>query len=125
MTSVVLAAAGRLAAEGISAEVIDLRTLAPLDTDTLCASVGKTGALLTVEEGQVVCGVGAEIAFRVREQLPQARVARLGARRAPVSSNPVFEANCLPNPDRVMDAVHSLLGDSHRRGTEDTARHSE
>ncbi len=119
MTSVVLEAADRLAAEGISAEVIDLRTLAPLDLETVCDSVARTGALLTVEEGQVVCGVGAEIAFRVREQLPQARLARLGARRAPISSNPVFEAYCLPSPDRVREAVHALLRNSPQRRTED------
>jgi pyruvate/2-oxoglutarate/acetoin dehydrogenase E1 component len=109
MTHVVLEAAARLDREGIAAEVIDLRTLAPLDVDTVCASVAGTGALLTVEEGQVVCGVGSEIAFRVRERLPQARAARLGARRAPISSNPVLEAFCLPSVDRVRDAVKDLL----------------
>jgi len=109
MTHVVLEAAARLDQEGIATEVIDLRTLAPLDVETVCASVARTGALLTVEEGQVVCGVGAEIAFRVHERLPQARAARLGARRAPISSNPVLEAFCLPSVDRVRDAVKALL----------------
>jgi pyruvate/2-oxoglutarate/acetoin dehydrogenase E1 component len=120
MTRIVLEAAGRLAQDGISAEVIDLRTLAPLDMDTLGASVEKTGALLTVEEGQVVCGVGAEVAFRVRETLPQARVARVGARRAPISSNPVFESYCIPDPERVLNSIHALLESSHRKSSQDT-----
>jgi pyruvate/2-oxoglutarate/acetoin dehydrogenase E1 component len=109
MTWIVRRAAGQLSRAGISAEVIDLRTLAPLDTDTICDSVRKTGALLTVEEGQMVCGVGAEIAFRIREKLSQVRVARLGALRAPVSSSPVLESQCLPNAERVVEAVRSLL----------------
>jgi pyruvate/2-oxoglutarate/acetoin dehydrogenase E1 component len=109
MTRVVLEAAANLAQAGISCEVIDLRSLAPLDEYTLCTSVNKTRALLTVEEGQVVCGVGAEIAFRVRERDDTIRVARLGARRAPVSSNPIFEAYCLPGAAQVVDAVQLLL----------------
>ena len=90
-------------------EIVDLRTLAPLDTPTVCASVAKTGALLTLEEGQTTCGVGAEVAFRVREALGTSRVARVGARAAPVSSNPVFEAACLPGAQTVIDAVVRLL----------------
>ncbi len=105
----VLAAADRLETEGISCEVIDLRTLAPLDTAALCASAGRTGALVTVEEGQLTCGVGAEIAFRVHEAVPGIRAARVGAAPAPVSSNPVLEAAVVPDADRIVAAVCRLL----------------
>lgn len=106
----VLAAADRLADEGICCEVIDLRSLAPLDVTTLAASVGKTGAMVTVEEGQLTCGVGAEIAFSVRELVPGARAARVGAAPAPVSSNPVLEAAIVPGAGRIVDTVRRLLG---------------
>src|SRR5262249_28967138 len=94
MTEVAADAAAELALSGISCEILDLRSLAPLDLPRLCASVAKTGRLLTLEEGQATCGVGAEVAFRVRETLGTARVARVAALPAPVSSNPVLEAAC-------------------------------
>jgi pyruvate dehydrogenase E1 component beta subunit len=111
MTRVVAAAADQLAGEGISCEIIDLRSLAPLDMATIAASVRKTGALLTVEEGQVVCGVGAEVAFRIRARCTNTRVARLGARRLPVSSSPALQAHCIPDAARVAEAVRQLLRD--------------
>ena len=105
-----LAAAEALAAEGISCEVIDLRSLAPLDLPTLSQSVARTRALVTVEEGQLTCGVGAEVAFQVREHVAIDRVARVGALPAPVSSSPLLEAACLPDSGRVQAAIRSLLG---------------
>jgi len=110
VTRIALDAAQQLARTGISCEVIDLRSLAPLDITTVTASAARTGALLTLEEGQLICGVGAEIAFQVREQCGSIRVARVGALPAPVSSNPVLEAACLPDPERVIAAVGHLLG---------------
>jgi pyruvate/2-oxoglutarate/acetoin dehydrogenase E1 component len=77
--------------------------------ETLEASVRKTGALVTVEEGQVTCGVGAEIAALVSERVGLTPCARVGAVRAPVSSNPVFEAACIPDAAQVVAAVHALL----------------
>jgi pyruvate dehydrogenase E1 component beta subunit len=109
MCRVALEAAARLAESGIDCEVIDLRSLAPLDTATVARSVGRTGALLTLEEGQVVCGVGAEVAFQARAAAPNVRVARVGAAPAPVSSNPVLQAACVPDADRVVAAVRALL----------------
>lgn len=112
MTRVALDAAALLARDGISAEIIDLRSLAPLDIATIAASVRRTGALLTLEEGQAVCGVGAEIAARLNEIFgPGAgpRIARLGALPAPVSSNPVLEAACLPDAARTAAAARALL----------------
>jgi hypothetical protein len=96
MTRIALECSEKLTAGNISCEVVDLRSLAPLDLTTICASVGRTRALLTLEEGQATCGVGTEVAFRVREQLGEIRVARVGALAAPVSSNPILEAATLP-----------------------------
>lgn len=104
-----LAAAEELAAEGISCEVIDLRSLAPLDMEMISRSASKTGALVTVEEGQLTCGVGAEIAFRTQEMIGAIRVARVGAQAAPVSSNPVLEAAIVPDAARIADAVRGVL----------------
>jgi pyruvate/2-oxoglutarate/acetoin dehydrogenase E1 component len=109
MSRIAVESAEKLAAENVSCEIVDLRTLAPLDLTTICASVARTGALLTLEEGQTACGVGAEVAFRVREELGELRVARVGALAAPVSSNPVLEAACLPDAARVAEAIHRLL----------------
>jgi pyruvate/2-oxoglutarate/acetoin dehydrogenase E1 component len=110
MTRVALDAADRLASEGVSCEVIDLRSLAPLDMATLAASAARTGALVTLEEGQLSCGVGAEIAFRVQDACGPVRLARVGALPAPVSSNPVLEAACVPGAERLIDAVRRVLG---------------
>ena len=109
MTRIAATSAERLAAEGISSEIIDLRSLAPLDMTTICKSAARTRTLLTLEEGQITCGVGAEIIFRVREAVTGVRTARVGALPAPVSSNPVLEAACLPDIDRVVESVHRLL----------------
>jgi pyruvate/2-oxoglutarate/acetoin dehydrogenase E1 component len=117
MTRVALEAADRLAGEGVSCEVIDLRSLAPLDTDTITASVRRTGALVTLEEGQVTCGVGAEVAARVREVLGPVRALRIGPLAAPVSSNPVLEAACIPNPERVAASILAFLTSRQSRST--------
>jgi pyruvate dehydrogenase E1 component beta subunit len=102
-------AADVLAAANISCEIVDLRSLAPLDIATVAASAARTGALLTLEEGQTTCGVGAEVLCRVRDELPALRTARAGAAAAPVSSNPVLEAACVPDAGRVVRAVQRLL----------------
>jgi len=110
MVRVALEAAEKLAGVGISCEVIDLRSLAPLDIETVAASVGRTGALLTLEEGQTTCGVGAEVAAQLFEKMGARPWARVGALRAPISSNPVLEPACVPNAARVAEAAHKLLG---------------
>ena len=107
--TILLAAAERLLAFGIDAEVLDLRSLAPLDTDGLVTSIAKTGAALFVEEGQVTCGIGAELAFRVNERVPAARLDRLGARPMTISSNAVLESFALPSVERVIEATRQLL----------------
>ena len=102
-------AADHLARDGVSCEIVDLRTLAPLDVATVAASVARTRALVTLEEGQVPCGVGAEVAFRVQEAVGGVRVARVGALPAPVSSNPVLEAACVPDAGRLVQAIRRTL----------------
>jgi pyruvate/2-oxoglutarate/acetoin dehydrogenase E1 component len=109
MTRVANEAATALAKEGVSVEVIDLRSLAPLDIDTVAASVARTGRLLTLEEGQPTCGVGAEVVVQVQGKLGPIPFARVGALPAPVSSNPVLEPICVPDAARVCDAVRQLL----------------
>jgi pyruvate/2-oxoglutarate/acetoin dehydrogenase E1 component len=109
MTRVALDAAKQLQDDGISIEVVDLRSLAPLDIDTIAASVRRTGALLTLEEGQVTCGVGVEVIARVHERLGLIPSARIGALPAPVSSNKVLEPACLPDAPGVAAAARKLL----------------
>jgi acetoin:2,6-dichlorophenolindophenol oxidoreductase subunit beta len=109
MTRVAMDAARMLQDEEISAEIVDLRSLAPLDIDTIVGSVRRTGALLTLEEGQVTCGVGVEVIARVQEVLGPVSTARIGALPAPVSSNRVLEPACLPDASRVVLAARNLL----------------
>jgi acetoin:2,6-dichlorophenolindophenol oxidoreductase subunit beta len=109
MTRVAMRAAELLQAKGISAEIVDLRTLAPLDIGTIIGSVRRTGAVLTLEEGQITCGVGAEVLTRIHEVIGAVPAARIGALPAPVSSNPVLESASLPDSPRVADAVQVLL----------------
>jgi pyruvate dehydrogenase E1 component beta subunit len=101
LTRVARDAAELLIHEGISCEIIDLRSLCPLDIGLVAASAARTGRLLTLEEGQLACGVGAEIAARVQAVTGPLPVHRVGPRAAPVSSNPVLEAACIPDATRV------------------------
>lgn len=120
MVRVALQAAEQLEQNGVSCEVIDLRSLAPLDIETVCNSVARTGALVTLEEGQTTCGVGVEVAARVFEMIAPVPWARVGALRAPVSSNPVLEAACVPNSVSVIDTVNKLLIQRSRGITRNT-----
>lgn len=103
-----LEAAGSLAAEGVQAEVIDLRTLWPWDRDTVFASAGRTRRVLVVHEAVQVAGFGAEIVATLAEA-GVARVARLGAPRAPVGYSPGLEAQARIDAARVADAARALL----------------
>lgn len=108
MVRTALEAAKLLEKAGLSAEVIDLRSLAPLDINTIVASVRRTGRLLTLEEGQITTGVGAEVVTRVMEHLGPIDFTRVGPLPAPVSSNRVLEAACLPDAARVATAARLL-----------------
>lgn len=107
-----LAAAGRLAEEGIEVEVIDLRTIVPLDKDTIFESVEKTGRLVTAEESRLRGGIGAEIAALAGSDyfsLLKAPVKRVAAPMVPIPGSPVLEDYYLPNQDSIVRAVRSVM----------------
>jgi pyruvate dehydrogenase E1 component beta subunit len=112
MVGVALKAAEALAAQGIEAEVINLRSLRPLDTDTIVESVKKTNRLVTVEEGWPSAGIGAEIVMRVIEHAfdwldaPPVRVHGLDI-PLPYAAN--LEKLALPQPEWIVDAVKQLI----------------
>jgi pyruvate dehydrogenase E1 component beta subunit len=101
-------AADTLQAQGISAEVIDLRTIWPWDRETVLESAQRTGRLLVVHEAVQVAGFGAEIAATVAEHT-SARVARLGAPRIPVGYAPSLEAVSRIDAAQVVAAAQALL----------------
>ncbi len=107
-----LKAAEELAKEGIETEVIDPRTLEPLDIESILASVAKTGRLVVVDEDCIRCGVGAEIAFQVQERLLKelkAPVGRLGNPNLPVPYSPVLEKELLPSVATIADSVRKVV----------------
>lgn len=111
MVAVANAAAELAATEGISLEVVDLRSLSPVDFDTLEASVRKTGRLIVVHEAPVFMGLGAEIAARITERCfyhLEAPVLRVGGFALPYPANKV-ERHYLPDAERVMDAVDRAI----------------
>jgi pyruvate dehydrogenase E1 component subunit beta len=106
-----LKAADELAKEGIEAEVIDLRTLRPLDTETLIASVKKTGRAVTVEEGWQQNGVGAELAARLMEHAfdyLDAPVLRVSGKDVPMPYAANLEKLALPSAAEVVEAAKSV-----------------
>jgi pyruvate/2-oxoglutarate/acetoin dehydrogenase E1 component len=111
---VALRAAATLAEEGVEAEVIDLRSLSPLDADTIVASVRKTGGLVTVHESWVTYGIGAEVAAIAAERALEdllAPVKRVGTKPLPVPSG-ALRRHALPTPDEVVVAARELLAGS-------------
>jgi pyruvate dehydrogenase E1 component beta subunit len=106
-----LKAADELAKEGIEAEVIDLRTLKPMDTETIIASVKKTGRAVTVEEGWQQSGVGAEIAARIMEHAfdyLDAPVARVSGKEVPMPYAANLEKLALPSVTEVVQAAKAV-----------------
>lgn len=105
-------AAAQLAAEGIDAEVIDVRSLSPIDYDTIGQSIRKTGRVVIVEEGPKTGGVSAEIAAGIMEHCAdalQAPVVRVASADVPVPFTPVLENAYRPDPARIVAAMRSLL----------------
>lgn len=103
-----LAAAEQLATQGISAEVIDLRTIWPWDREAVLASASRTKHVLAVHEAVQVAGFGAEIIATVAENVG-GRVARLGAPRIPVGYAPVLENESRISAAQIVGAVNTLL----------------
>jgi pyruvate dehydrogenase E1 component beta subunit len=107
-----MGAAEELEKQGISAEVIDMRVLRPLDIATVVESVKKTNHLVTVEEGWRSLGVGAEIAAAVQEQAfdyLDAPIARVGSREIPVPYAKNLERLIFPDRDKVVEAAKGVL----------------
>jgi pyruvate dehydrogenase E1 component beta subunit len=105
-------ASQKLEAMNLSAEVVDLRTLKPLDEATILASVRKTGRLAIVHEASAMCGVGAEVAALVSEKAfraLKAPVMRLTGPDAPAPASPVLEQAFMPQVEGIINAVRKLL----------------
>lgn len=107
-----LEAAEALAAEGVQAEVIDLRSVRPIDRATILASVEKTGRLMVVYEAVKTLGIGAEISAMVAESpafdFLDAPIVRLGGAEAPIPYNPVLENAAVPQLPEIIDAARAL-----------------
>ena len=112
MVSEAMAAADALSIEGIEIEVIDPRTLVPLDKETIHQSIRKTYHLVVAEEGRKRSGFGAELAAIAAEEwfdFLDAPVRRLGAPSVPLPYSPVLEAACIPDSRRIASAVRSAM----------------
>jgi pyruvate dehydrogenase E1 component beta subunit len=106
-----LKAAEDLAKEGIEADIVDLRTLRPMDTETIVASVKKTGRAVVVEEGWQQCGVGAEVAARIMEHAfdyLDAPVARVSGKDVPMPYAANLEKLALPSAAEVVEAAKAV-----------------
>jgi pyruvate dehydrogenase E1 component beta subunit len=106
-------AAGRLADDGIGADVLDLRSLVPLDVRAIVGSVGRTGHLVTVEENPRLCGWGAEVASIVADEAfftLDGPVVRVTTPHLPLPAADVLEDAALPSADRIVEGVQRALG---------------
>ncbi len=117
MTLRCLEAAERLAQEGISAEVVDLRSLRPLDMETVAASVNKTGRAVCIEEGWPTYGITAELTARIQKacfDALDAPVERVGGGEVPMPYAKPLERAVIPNSDKIYEAAKSVLRQSGR-----------
>ena len=107
-----LKAAEELTKEGIDAEIIDPRTLVPLDKDTIIKSVKKTGRLLVVDEGYERCGVAAEIAMSVLKDVfyhLNAPIERLSTANVPLPFSPVLEFSVIPDEKKIFQKAKDMV----------------
>ncbi len=108
-----LAAAEVLAGDGVSAEVIDIRSLVPLDVPAILDSVGRTSRLVTVEENPRLCGWGAEVASIVAEEgffALDGPIVRVTTPHIPLPSADVLEDAAIPSVDRIVEGVRRAVG---------------
>jgi pyruvate dehydrogenase E1 component beta subunit len=106
-----LAAAEQLANEGVSVEVIDLRSLSPLDEDAILDSVSRTGRLVVVDEDTPRCGIAADVAALVAQRgfsSLRAPVQMVTPPHTPVPFSPVLEKAYLPDEDRIVEAIRQV-----------------
>ena len=108
-----LEAAGKLAVDGIEAEVIDIRSLVPLDKECIVASVKRTGRVMIVHEACQTAGYGAEIAAMIADSEAffylDAPIRRVAGLDVPIPYNPVLEANVVPTLEKIISAARDLL----------------
>jgi pyruvate dehydrogenase E1 component beta subunit len=111
MVGEALAAAEALSSDGISAEVIDPRTLVPLDTDSILDSVKKTARLVTAEDSVVTCGVGAEVVARVTEKAMDylENVVRIACPDIPAPFSPPLQKAYMPGKEMIAEAVRKII----------------
>lgn len=108
-----LTAAEQLAKKGIEVEVVDPRTLSPLDEETILASVAKTNRLIVIDEANPRCSIATDIAALVADKgfdTLDAPIKRVTAPHTPVPFSPVLEDLYLPSPEKVIQAVSELIG---------------
>ncbi len=113
MVGLPLQAADALAEDGVDAEVVDVRTLYPLDADTLVESAKKTGYAIIIDEGAARYGVTGELASVIQERAfdwLDGPVLRIGAADVPIPFSPVLELPTIPDVDGIISAVRSLRG---------------
>jgi 2-oxoisovalerate dehydrogenase E1 component len=102
----------KLREEDHSIEVIDIRTIAPLDEETIYKSVRKTGKAMIIHEDTITSGFGAEIAARITENCFEhldGPVRRIGAKDTPIPYHPTLEREILPNRDKIYKGISELL----------------
>jgi pyruvate dehydrogenase E1 component beta subunit len=115
MVNLCLKAAEEVAKEGIEVEVIDLRSIRPLDLDTIAASIEKTHRAVLVEEGHFFAGITAEVGFEIMERCfdeLDAPIARVCQRDTPMPYSKVLEQETMPTVPRIIDAIKKTLGAS-------------
>jgi pyruvate dehydrogenase E1 component beta subunit len=108
-----LEAADRLAGRGVDAEVVDVRSLVPIDLTTILGSVGKTGRMVTVEESPRLCGWGAEVASVVAEEAffdLDGPIVRITTPHIPLPATDVLEDRAIPSTDVIVDRVLATMG---------------
>jgi pyruvate dehydrogenase E1 component beta subunit len=110
-----LAAAQEMEKDGVSVEVVDPRTLAPLDKDSLRASVRKTGRVVIVDEACITCGAAAEVAAVLTEDSSTFRALKAPPKRVcapdvPIPYSPIMEQFCIPDKERVIQGITEVLG---------------
>ena len=105
-------AAKELEKDGISVEIIDLRTIVPMDRETIIESVKKTGRLLVVDEAHERCGIGAEIGAAVMDDVfyyLDAPIGRIATPNVPLPFSPALEFPIIPSPDKIVAKVKKMM----------------
>lgn len=105
-------AADELAKKGVQVEIIDLRTIKPLDIATVAQSVRKTHRCVLVEEGHIFAGISAELGFQIQQHCfddLDAPLVRVCQRETPMPYSKVLERETLPNPERILSAIEEIL----------------